>query len=108
MALGVPVISTEYSDIRRILPFSGQVVQPRPEDIARAVMWAHSERDGIAARQRQWVQACATIEKAAKELECVYRKYTRPVPALERREPSGAVALHSSYRERVHEPGRNR
>jgi len=76
MGLGVPVVSTEYSDIRRILPFSRQVVSRHcPEDIARAVIWAHAERALIAARQRQWVHAHATIEKAAMELEQVYRKY---------------------------------
>ena len=79
MALGVPVVSTEYSDIRRILPFPGQVVaRHSADDIARAVIWAYAERDVIAARQKQWVRANATIEKAAVELEHVYRKYITP------------------------------
>ena len=84
MGLGVPVVSTEYSDIRRILPFPGQVVARRsPEDIARAVIWAYAERDVIAARQKQWVQAHATIEKAAMELENVYRKYIKSEPCAQ-------------------------
>lgn len=78
MGLGIPVVSTEYSDIRRILPFPAQVVaRHSPEEMARAVIWAYSERDVIAARQKQWVHAHATIEKAVTELEGVYRKYTK-------------------------------
>ncbi len=84
MGLGVPVVSTEYSDIRRILPFAGQVVaRHSPDDIARAVMWAYAERDVIAARQKQWVHAYATIEKAAKELERVYGKYVKSNPCVQ-------------------------
>ena len=76
MALGVPVVSTEYSDIRRILPFPQQVVANRAaEDIARAIMWAHSKREAIAAKQKQWVRSHATIERAAALLEGVYLKY---------------------------------
>jgi len=76
MGLGVPVVSTEYSDIRRILPFPWQVVASRsPDDLARAVIAAHAQREAITARQKQWVIANATIEKAASELENVYRKY---------------------------------
>jgi glycosyltransferase involved in cell wall biosynthesis len=87
MGLGVPVVSTEYSDIRRILPFSRQVVaRHSPDDIARAVIWAYAERDVIAARQKQWVHAHATIEKAAKELERIYRKYVKSGPAFDRRQ----------------------
>jgi glycosyltransferase involved in cell wall biosynthesis len=78
MALGVPVVSTEYSDIRRILPFPRQVVACHsPEGMARAVIWAYTEREVIAARQKQWVRAHATIEKTAAELENVYRKYIK-------------------------------
>jgi glycosyltransferase involved in cell wall biosynthesis len=76
MGLGVPVVSTEYSDIRRILPFPWQVVASRsPDDLARAVIAAHAQREVIAARQKQWVIANATIEKAVMNLENVYRKY---------------------------------
>lgn len=78
MALGVPVVSTEYSDIRRILPFPEQVVSRHsPDDVARAVIWAHAHCAVIAARQTAWVRREATLEKAAGELENVYRKYLR-------------------------------
>jgi glycosyltransferase involved in cell wall biosynthesis len=84
MGLGVPVVSTEYSDIRRILPFAEQVVPRSPDALSAAILWARSDRETIGARQQQWVQSHATIEKAARELERVYRRYVRPeicVPA---------------------------
>lgn len=84
LGLGVPVVSTEYSDIQRILPFPRQVVaRHSPEDIARAVIWAYSERAVIAARQKMWVRNHATIEKAVTELEAVYRKYIRDDPRVQ-------------------------
>ena len=76
MALGVPVVSTEYSDIRRVLPFREQVARERsPEALCRAMLWAHENRERIAVLQKQWVQAHARIEQVARELERVYRKY---------------------------------
>jgi glycosyltransferase involved in cell wall biosynthesis len=84
MGLGVPVVSTDYSDIRRILPFPWQVVASRsPDDLARAVIAAQAQREAIAARQKQWVIANATIEKAATELENVYRKYIESDPCAQ-------------------------
>jgi glycosyltransferase involved in cell wall biosynthesis len=84
MGLGVPVVSTEYSDIRRILPFPWQVIASRsPDDLARAVIAAHAQREAIAARQKQWVIANATIEKAATELENVYRMYIEADPCAQ-------------------------
>jgi glycosyltransferase involved in cell wall biosynthesis len=84
MGLGVPVVSTEYSDIRRILPFTWQVVASRsPDDLAQAVIVAHARREAIAARQKQWVIANATIERAAMELENVYRKYIESDPCAQ-------------------------
>jgi glycosyltransferase involved in cell wall biosynthesis len=78
MAVGVPVVSTEYSDIRRILPFAEQVIASRSaEELALAIEWAHANHDLIAERQRQWVRQNASIEKAAADLERVYRRYIR-------------------------------
>jgi glycosyltransferase involved in cell wall biosynthesis len=78
MALGVPVVSTDYSDIRRILPRPEQVVAERdPEALARAILAAQANREAIAAEQRRWVRACASIEAAARELERVYGRYAR-------------------------------
>lgn len=84
MVLGVPVVSTEYSDIRHILPRASQVVGSRsPEALAQAVLDAHAEREAIAAEQKRWVRAHASIENVARELERVYARYLRPdAPAI--------------------------
>jgi glycosyltransferase involved in cell wall biosynthesis len=79
MVLGVPVVSTDYSDIRHILPRAQQVVASRsPEALARAIVAACADRDAIAAEQKQWVRAHASIETATRELERVYASYIRP------------------------------
>ena len=76
MVLGVPVVSTDYSDIRLILPRPQQVVGSRePSDIVRAILEADRERAAIAAEQREWVRRNATIETATRELERVYERY---------------------------------
>ena len=79
MVLGVPVVSTDYSDIRHILPRPGQVVDTRsPMALARAILAADADRDAIGAEQKQWVRAHASIETATRELERVYASYVRP------------------------------
>jgi glycosyltransferase involved in cell wall biosynthesis len=84
MVLGVPVASTDYSDIRRILPRPAQVVQTRrADDLAWAILDAYGERDAIAKEQKRWVRAHASIENATLELERVYQRYLR-TPALAR------------------------
>ncbi|HSJ96413.1 MAG TPA: glycosyltransferase, partial [Myxococcota bacterium] len=76
MALGVPVVSTDYSDIRHILPRAQQVVGERSgEALARAVLAAWEDRHAIAEEQKRWVRAHASIEHAARELEHVYARY---------------------------------
>ena len=78
MALGVPVVSTDYSDIRHILP-EGQVVTKRdPALIAEAIIAAEFDHDVISAQQKRWVRAHASIEKATRNLEKVYERYVRP------------------------------
>jgi glycosyltransferase involved in cell wall biosynthesis len=80
MALGVPVVSTDYSDIRHILP-EGQVVKKRnPAWIAEAILTADLDHDLIAAQQKRWVLAHASIEKATRDLERVYERYIRHEP----------------------------
>lgn len=76
MALRKPVVSTEYSDIRLILPESWQVVDSRsPADISAAILRAESERTEIAVKQRAWVEANATTQVAAERLESIYSTY---------------------------------
>jgi len=79
MVLGVPVVSTDYSDIRHILPRPQQVVASRkPAELARAIVDAFLDRDAIVAEQKRWVRAHASIENAARELERVYSRYLPP------------------------------
>jgi len=76
MAAAAPVVSTEYSDIRRILPNAWQVAGDRsPAAIVAAILQADEEHDEVCAQQRAWVVAHATIERAAERHEAVYRKY---------------------------------
>lgn len=79
MVLGVPVVSTEYSDIRHILPRESQVVASRsPEALAQAIVEAHADREALAAEQKRWVRSHASIETVTRELERVYARYLRP------------------------------
>jgi glycosyltransferase involved in cell wall biosynthesis len=79
MVLGVPVVSTDYSDIRHILPRREQVISERsPHRIAQAIVDTYLDGEAIAAEQKRWVRAHASIEKAAENLESVYRRYVRP------------------------------
>ena len=84
MVLEVPVVSTDYSDIRRILPRPSQVVANRnADDLAWAILDAYGERDAIAKEQKRWVRTHASIENAAQEMERVYQRYLR-TPAFAR------------------------
>jgi glycosyltransferase involved in cell wall biosynthesis len=79
MALDVPVVSTDYSDIRDILPRPGQVVPERdPGLISAAIQAADADRVLIATEQKRWLKANATIDTAARNLEQVYQRYLRP------------------------------
>ncbi|HUP30548.1 MAG TPA: glycosyltransferase [Usitatibacter sp.] len=79
MVLGVPVVSTEYSDIRHILPRASQVITNRSADaLAKAIAGAYLDREAIASEQKRWVRAHASIETATRELERVYARYVRP------------------------------
>lgn len=78
MVLGVPVVSTEYSDIRHILPRASQVVASRsPDALAEAIIAASLDREAIAAEQKRWVRAHASIETSARELERIYGIHVR-------------------------------
>ena len=78
MVLGVPVVSTDYSDIRHILPRPEQVVPTRdPRMLAAAILDAWIDREAIVAEQQRWVRAHASIETATRQLERVYAAYLR-------------------------------
>lgn len=76
MAVGTPVVSTEYSDIRRVLPQPWQVVAERtPAAIATTILRAYEQREVLIPAQRAWVEAHASIQVAGDNLERVYREY---------------------------------
>lgn len=82
MALGVPVTSTDYSDIRHILPPRQVVIERSPDALAQAIVAAFDDHDAIAAEQKLWVRTHASIEHVTRNLERVYQRYIRR-PVLE-------------------------
>ena len=78
MVLGVPVVSTDYSDIKRILPERQVITKRNPAQIADAIVNAELDHAEIATQQKRWVHAHASIEKATQNLERVYERYVRP------------------------------
>ena len=78
MAVGTPVVSTDFSDIRMILPRDWQVVGTRDAgDIARVIARACTSRSELAELQRRWVHTHGTIATAAQRLENTFRHYAR-------------------------------
>ena len=76
MACGTAVVSTDYSDVRRILPVADSVVGSRGEDdLAAAVVRCYGKRSEIARAQRRWVEQHATAPASAAALLRVYAKY---------------------------------
>jgi glycosyltransferase involved in cell wall biosynthesis len=76
MACGTAVVSTDYSDVRRILPVADSVVGSRSEDeIAAAVLRCHGRRCDIARAQRRWVEQHANAPASAAALLGVYAKH---------------------------------
>jgi glycosyltransferase involved in cell wall biosynthesis len=91
MACGTAVVSTDYSDVRRILPFAQQVVASRAEaDIADAVVRCYGRRAELAKVQRRWVEQHATASASATALLAVYSRYVAAGAATAASEaPSG-------------------
>jgi glycosyltransferase involved in cell wall biosynthesis len=79
MACGTAVVSTDYSDVRRILPTPEQVVSHRAErEIADAVVRCYGRRAELARQQRRWVEQHATATASAAALLAVYARYAEP------------------------------
>lgn len=77
MACRSPVVSTEYSDVRRILPMDWQVVSSRNEnDLAQALLRCDLEHSSVIAAQRRWVETHATPSICAERLLSIYASYT--------------------------------
>jgi glycosyltransferase involved in cell wall biosynthesis len=75
MAVGTPVVSTEYSDISMILPNAWQVVRQRDAAlVADAIQRASQLRAPLAAVQRSWVEANASVAMSTNRLLAVYRQ----------------------------------
>ena len=73
MAVGTPVVSTDYSDIRLILENQDWVIASRdPQALARAIVGVAADRKRIGARLRRWVENNATIERSVDALDAVY------------------------------------
>jgi glycosyltransferase involved in cell wall biosynthesis len=81
MACGTAVVSTDYSDVRRILPIAETVVGSRSEDeFADAVVRCYARRADIAAEQRRWVDQHASTSASAAALLSVYARYRAGAP----------------------------
>jgi glycosyltransferase involved in cell wall biosynthesis len=78
MAVGTPVISTAYSDIRDILPFPWQVCSNRdPDDLAAAILRADRSRADVIREQLDWIVNNATVERVTSKLESIYGTYAQ-------------------------------
>ncbi len=76
MAVRTPVVSTDYSDIRLILPNDWQIVKARSEaELADAIVRANVERARVSRQQSEWLRTNATLASQVDRLEAVYRKY---------------------------------
>jgi len=76
MACNTAVVSTDYSDARRILPVPETVVGSRDAgDLADAVERCYARRAEIAATQRRWVEQHATASASAGALLALYARY---------------------------------
>jgi len=92
MAVGTPVVSTEVSDIRMILPREWQVAGSRsPVELAEAIIKADAQRQSVVREQHEWLSANATIATAATRLEAVYRQYARHHETQQERGRTAAV-----------------
>jgi len=80
MACGTPVVSTDYSDVRQILPNRWQVAASRdPEHLADIAERCIKEHDHVAASQRAWVELNGTIAASASTLLSIYDRHMRSV-----------------------------
>ena len=83
MACGTAIVSTDYSDVRRILLDSRQVVASRSDaEIADAIRACYRARGEIAAAQRLWVEAHGAARTSALALLGVYSRYLDPAATV--------------------------
>lgn len=76
MAAGTVVVSTDYCDLRRVLPVQAQVVAPRAGDeLARAVLRCYGDRAAVAQAQQRWLEQNCSAGAIAVAALRVYSKY---------------------------------
>jgi len=76
MGVGTPVVSTDFSDIRKILPFDWQVIQNRAaEDMAEMILYAYKHSNTTTAAQLKWVRSNATKQCLAENTLGIYKEY---------------------------------
>ena len=76
MASHTAVVSTDWGEVPRLLPFPEQIPASRAEaDNAAAVLHCHARRDEIEAAQRRWAEQHGTASAGAANLLAVYTKY---------------------------------
>jgi glycosyltransferase involved in cell wall biosynthesis len=76
MACGTPVVSTDYGEVRRLLPRAEQVAGSRSaHELACAILHGHGRRGEIAALQRRWVEQHGTARAGAAALVAIYSSY---------------------------------
>jgi glycosyltransferase involved in cell wall biosynthesis len=76
MAVGTPVVSTSYSDIRLILEDPDWVIESRePDAMAEAIRKAGAQHDTVGPSLRRWVEQRATIAQSVQALLGVYAHY---------------------------------
>lgn len=74
MASGVPVVTTNYSDVQKILENSGQVVDGNVDSFITAIAEL-IKNPKIVHNQKKWIEKNATTDKLASNLEKIYRTY---------------------------------
>jgi glycosyltransferase involved in cell wall biosynthesis len=84
MRAGLPVISTDCSDVRKILPFDWQVVKERdPQQLAIAVKNAEWARNELAAVQKEALRSKFSMEIMVGQYEsALFRLITDRKPAV--------------------------
>jgi glycosyltransferase involved in cell wall biosynthesis len=76
MACGVPVVGTDYGELRRLLPDARQIAASRhAADVAGAVLRCFEAAESIRHAQRRWVERHGTVQSGAAALLAIYAKY---------------------------------
>jgi glycosyltransferase involved in cell wall biosynthesis len=80
MAVGTPVITTEFSDINKISPRNWMTITSRdPLDISNAVNKALLERNLLSEESIEWVDKNCSIDIIAQKLSAVYESHIQPI-----------------------------